>query len=73
MGNAVLSYVCRYKGTLMNAFMFNTGVIILASFAVMQFCTQAFADYAHVTSIGSTFVGRASPSGMVWVLRCVVD
>eukprot|EP00698_Gefionella_okellyi_P000768 TRINITY_DN1068_c1_g2_i1.p1 TRINITY_DN1068_c1_g2~~TRINITY_DN1068_c1_g2_i1.p1 ORF type:complete len:515 (+),score=104.60 TRINITY_DN1068_c1_g2_i1:64-1545(+) len=49
----------EYKGTHMNSFLFNVGLIIMASLAVMQFSTTAFSTYARFTSINLLF-GNAS-------------
>jgi len=45
----------RVGGTLMNAFLFNTCLIIICSFSVTQFCTSAFSDYTSQTAINSLF------------------
>lgn len=39
----------------MNSFLFNVGLIMFASVAVVQFCTQAFNQYARLTAAGSLF------------------
>jgi len=49
----------KFKGTHMNSFMFNTGLVIMASFAVMQFCTEAFSEYARFTSINIIYGNTA--------------
>ncbi|KAJ3023042.1 hypothetical protein HKX48_004524 [Thoreauomyces humboldtii] len=41
--------------TLMNALVFNTGVVLICSMSVAQFCTLAFAKYAKYTSNQSIF------------------
>lgn len=45
----------RVGGTLMNAFLFNTGLIIICAFSVTQFCTTAFSQYTAETAINSMF------------------
>ena len=45
----------KYKGTLMNSFLFNTALILLASLAVVQFTATAFAPYARGTVVFSLF------------------
>jgi len=45
----------RVGGTLMNAFLFNTGLIIICAFSVTHFCTSAFSDYTANTAINSMF------------------
>lgn len=45
----------RVGGTLMNAFLFNTGLILICAFSVTQFCTTAFSDYTSKTAINSMF------------------
>jgi hypothetical protein len=37
--------------TLMNDFLFNVGLVLLATNAAIQFCAQAFALYANGTAI----------------------
>jgi len=37
----------------MNAFLFNMGMFIMTTYAVMQFSQQAFADYTRLTSLSS--------------------
>lgn len=46
----------RYGKTLINAFLFNTAVIVICALPVVQFCTEAFDSYARYTAIGSTMV-----------------
>jgi len=41
--------------TLMNAFLFNAWVLLLASVAVVHFCSSAFRDYARFTGIDVLF------------------
>lgn len=45
----------KYRGTLMNGFLFNLGVFCISTYAVMQFCSQAFQDYARLTTLSSLF------------------
>jgi hypothetical protein len=46
--------------TLMNAFLFNTALILLATSAAIQFCATAFGLYASVTSINDIYGNQAS-------------
>jgi len=41
--------------TLMNAFLFNAFILVLASFAIVEFCTYAFSYYGRNTSIDKIF------------------
>lgn len=45
----------RVGGTLMNAFLFNTALILISAFSVTQFCTTAFSSYTSSTAINSLF------------------
>eukprot|EP01029_Cantina_marsupialis_P029547 TRINITY_DN781826_c0_g1_i1.p1 TRINITY_DN781826_c0_g1~~TRINITY_DN781826_c0_g1_i1.p1 ORF type:complete len:530 (+),score=129.99 TRINITY_DN781826_c0_g1_i1:67-1656(+) len=45
----------RINDTLMSSFLFNTGLIMLCSLPVVQFCTQAFADYIRLTDVQIIF------------------
>eukprot|EP01112_Ceratiomyxa_fruticulosa_P023012 TRINITY_DN862_c0_g1_i2.p1 TRINITY_DN862_c0_g1~~TRINITY_DN862_c0_g1_i2.p1 ORF type:complete len:529 (+),score=73.80 TRINITY_DN862_c0_g1_i2:255-1841(+) len=45
----------RVGGTMMNAFLFNTLLIMVCAVSITQFCTQAFADYTSSTAINSMF------------------
>jgi len=45
----------RIGETLMNAFLFNAFILLLASFAVVQFCVKAFSGYARFTGIAVIF------------------
>lgn len=46
----------RVGGTLMNAFLFNCCLILICCFAVVQFCTNAFADFtSQDTAINTMF------------------
>ncbi|KAJ1566979.1 hypothetical protein HK405_007670, partial [Cladochytrium tenue] len=45
----------RIGETMMNSLVFNTGIILLSSLAVAQFCTLAFAPYAKYTASNSLF------------------
>lgn len=45
----------RVGGTLMNAFLFNVALILIAAFSVTHFCSVAFADYTAKASINSMF------------------
>lgn len=46
----------RYGKTLINAFLFNTSVIVICALPVVQFTTEAFDSYARHTAIGATLV-----------------
>ena len=41
--------------TLMSSFLFNTGLIMLCSISIIQFCASAFDEYANETSIDEIF------------------
>ena len=41
--------------TLMSSFLFNTGVIILCSISIIQFCSQVFDVYASETAVSEIF------------------
>lgn len=45
----------RVGGTLMNAFLFNTLLILVCAVSITQFCTTAFSDYTSLTAINSMF------------------
>ncbi|EGC35822.1 hypothetical protein DICPUDRAFT_54958 [Dictyostelium purpureum] len=45
----------RVGGTMMNAFLFNVGLILITSVSVTQFCTMAFSQYTSTTAINSLF------------------
>ena len=45
----------KKNGTYMNSFLFNLGLILLCSLPVVQFSTQAFADYARFTDVNQIF------------------
>jgi len=53
-------YPLELHDTMMNALLFNTGLIVAGSLAVVQLCTVAFADYAIYTSINGTFYVQIS-------------
>jgi LMBR1 domain-containing protein 1 len=44
-----------YGGTMMNSFLFNLSLILMATIPVVQFSSQAFADYARLTEIENMF------------------
>lgn len=48
-------YPIVWKDTMTNAFLFNTGLLLLESFTIMQFVASAFAGYAQFTAINSMF------------------
>lgn len=41
--------------TYMSSFMFNLALVLLCSLPVVQFCTEAFADYARFTTVRQLF------------------
>jgi LMBR1 domain-containing protein 1 len=45
----------RVGGTLMNAFLFNTLLILICSVSITQFTTQAFSEYTSLTAINAMF------------------
>jgi LMBR1 domain-containing protein 1 len=45
----------KLGATMMNSFLFNVGLILLCSIPVVQFCTTAFALYAHGSAIENLF------------------
>lgn len=45
----------RLGNTFMSSFLFNIGLILLADFAVVQLCAQAFSLYANETTVNSIF------------------
>lgn len=45
----------KLNGTFMSSFLFNIGLILIADFAVIQLCAQAFGLYANETSVKSIF------------------
>ncbi|EFA76425.1 LMBR1-like conserved region-containing protein [Heterostelium album PN500] len=45
----------KVGGTMMNAFLFNIGLILICCVSVTQFTTMAFSQYATLTSINSMF------------------
>jgi len=49
----------EYENTLMNAFLFNTWLILLCSVPTVQFCTLAFPIYTRFTSIDMLFGTQA--------------
>jgi len=52
-------YPMEYENTLMNAFLFNTWLILLCSVPTVQFCTQAFPIYTRFTSVDMLFGTQA--------------
>lgn len=45
----------KWKDTLLNSFIFNTGLMLLVSITIVQFCLNAFSMYSRSTSIDSFF------------------
>lgn len=54
----------KLGATLMSSFLFNVALVLLASTAVIQFCSQAFSLYAYQTAIYEIFSDqvRMTPS-----------
>lgn len=48
-------YPLELHDTMMNALLFNTGLILTGSLAVVQLCTIAFSEYARFTAINGLF------------------
>lgn len=48
-------YPMKYRDTLLNGFLVNCGVMLLASVTVCQFCAMAFSGYARYTAIDAMF------------------
>ncbi len=53
-------YPMRVGATMMNSMLVNTALILMMSCAVIQFCAQAFADYASSTAIFDIFGNQVS-------------
>lgn len=45
----------KWKDTMLNSFIFNTGVLLLISITIVQFSTNAFSQYSRLTSIDAYF------------------
>ncbi|KYR01427.1 hypothetical protein DLAC_01911 [Tieghemostelium lacteum] len=45
----------RVGETMMNAFLFNVGLILICCVSITQFCTMAFSQYTSLTTINSMF------------------
>lgn len=45
----------RLGGTMLNSFLFNVGLILLTSLALVQFCTNAFLQYAQFAAAAELF------------------
>eukprot|EP00003_Mantamonas_plastica_P023177 TRINITY_DN410_c0_g1_i2.p1 TRINITY_DN410_c0_g1~~TRINITY_DN410_c0_g1_i2.p1 ORF type:complete len:484 (-),score=140.39 TRINITY_DN410_c0_g1_i2:44-1495(-) len=48
----------KINGTMMNSFLFNTGMVLLCSISVTQFCTTAFDIYARFTAADLIFTSQ---------------
>eukprot|EP00891_Asterochloris_glomerata_P004082 jgi/Astpho2/4082/e_gw1.00063.48.1_t len=48
----------KYGATLMSSFLFNVALVLLSCTAAIQFCAQAFSQYANETAIASIFGGQ---------------
>lgn len=61
----------KYGATLMSSFLFNVALVLLSCTAAIQFCAQAFSQYANETAIASIFGGQVgictppSPPAMI--------
>jgi hypothetical protein len=55
-------YPMRPGATMMSSMMVNTALILMQSCAVIQFCAQAFADYAKSTAIFDIFGNQVGPA-----------
>jgi len=51
-------YPMKLGRTSMSSLLFNTGLIMLASVSVIQFCAQAFSAYSTETAVSKIFVGN---------------
>lgn len=49
-------YPLKYRDTMMNSFLVNTAVILLASITIAHFCANAFSSYAAYTTIDSKWL-----------------
>lgn len=55
----------KLGATLMSSFLFNTALVLLATTAAIQFCSQAFSLYANETAIYQIFGNQVRlPSGL---------
>jgi LMBR1 domain-containing protein 1 len=62
-------YPMELNNTLMNAFCFNTLLILICSVTVVQFCANSFSDYAANTAVNTLFTTYASRlKGIKYVL-----
>lgn len=60
----------RVNGTMMSSFLFNVLLLLITSFAVLQFCTMAFSLYARFTAINTIFnVGVLNLQGIKYFYR----
>ena len=48
----------KYGATLMSSFLFNVALVLLSTTAAIQFCAQAFSQYANETAIANIFGGQ---------------
>lgn len=53
-------YPMEVDKTLMNAFVFNTGLILITSVTVVEFCANSFSAYASNTSVSGLFTVYAA-------------
>lgn len=53
-------YPMEVNKTLMNAFVFNTGLILITSVTVVEFCANSFDQYAANTSVNALFTVYAT-------------
>ena len=50
----------KLHGTLMNSFLFNTNLILIASVSCVQFCAMSFRDYAANTAVDALYMNYVS-------------
>jgi len=48
-------YPMKVGETTMNAFLFNTALVLICSVTITEFCTTAFSDYTNLTAINGMF------------------
>eukprot|EP01132_Coremiostelium_polycephalum_P005895 gene5895-7340_t len=56
----------RVGSTMMNAFLFNVGLILICCVSITQFCTMAFAEYTSLTAVNTMF---ATAVKNLWIMR----
>lgn len=58
-------YPIKYKDTLTTSFLYNTGLLMLGTFTVVQFTADAFSSYARYTSLDAMF--NVYVSNMIYI------